>query len=52
MNNSTGTLGGGDFYTVLPKLRKERNLPDKCESIIQSAEEFERLEISTRFIQQ
>jgi hypothetical protein len=26
MNNSSGTLGGGDFYPVLPKLQKEARL--------------------------
>jgi hypothetical protein len=31
MNNSTGTLEGGDFYAVHPNLQKENILPDELE---------------------
>jgi hypothetical protein len=29
MNSSTGALEGGNLYTVLPKLYKEGNFPDR-----------------------
>jgi hypothetical protein len=32
---STGTLEGGDCDTVLPKLSKERNLPDRAISFVE-----------------
>jgi hypothetical protein len=36
MNNSSGTLGGGEFYRVLPKLQKEAKNRSRaiCQTVI------------------
>jgi hypothetical protein len=33
MNSKTGTLEGSDFYTVLPKLKKEEFARQRNESV-------------------